>query len=120
MSYSTASLTACLPWASPTQRLYAETVMTEGGLMAAARKLGKHHSTIQESIAKLKVRAAAHGVSIEHSINTPVPDPFIVKGQSMLERVDPLTGAREKILEWTKTRIDDERWLEAVKEGVAA
>lgn len=108
-------------WATPSQAIYIDAILAaQGNLRKAARHLGKHHSTLQESMTSLLTRAASRGYSPEHELHRVVPDPFLVKGHSMLDRVDPETGARTKILEWTKTRIDDAVWLENVKAGITA
>lgn len=108
-------------WATPSQAIYIDAILAaNGNLRKAARALGKHHSTLQESMTTLLTRAASRGYSPEHELYRTVPDPFLVKGHSMLDRVDPETGARTKILEWTKTRVDDAVWLENVKAGITA
>ena len=113
-------LTELLPFATPTQKRYVEALQETGGLMKAAKAVGRHHATIQESILSLKKRAALKGVMPENGKSAlPVQDPFILKGQSTLTRVAP-DGSEETVLRWDKTRLDDLEWVEAVKEGVAA
>jgi hypothetical protein len=108
-------------WATPVQATYIDAILaSKGSIRKAARHLGKHHSTLQEAIANVRIAAAAHGYSPEHNMNSPVPAPFVVKGQSTLSRVNPETGERSMILEWNKTRLDDIEWLEAIKSGVSA
>jgi hypothetical protein len=107
-------------WATPAQAGYIDAInAANGNVRKAAQLLGKHHSTLQESIANLRASAAARGYSPEHGMTKTVPFPFIVKGQSTLDRVHP-GGGRETVLQWTKTRIDDVEWIESVKAGVAA
>lgn len=108
-------------YANPLQSAYLDAIIAAGGnVRKAARHLNKHHSTLQHAIDGVKTAAAAHGYAPEHGINSEVPHPFIVKGQSTLSRVNPLTGERTKILEWNKTRIDDVEWIKAVQAGVEA
>jgi hypothetical protein len=107
-------------WATPIQAQYIDAINeAQGSLRKAAQALGRHHSTLQQAIATVEAKAAAHGYSPEHGLTRTVPFPFIAKGHSTLDRVSP-DGSRETVLQWTKTRIDDEAWLESVKEGVAA
>lgn len=121
MSHSTFVTEELKAWASPVQAAYIDAILAaKGNLRKAARNLGKHHSTLQEAIANVKISASAHGYSPEHRMNSVVPAPFVVKGQSTLSRVDPVTGERSMILEWNKTRLDDIQWLESIKSGVAA
>lgn len=115
------NLSDLLPYATPTQARYVAALQETGELMKAAKLVGRHHSTIQESIGLLKKRAAVKGVMPDNPRSPlPVPDPFILKGQSVCSRIDPATGERTPIIVWDKTKIDDLEWLEAVKEGVAA
>jgi hypothetical protein len=114
-------LTELLPFATDKQREYVSALQQTGGIKSAAKLLGKHHSTIQESLRSLEKRAALRGVTTNiGSQPLPVRDPFILKGQSTMSRLDPVTGERTPLLVWDKTRIDDLQWIEAVKEGVAA
>jgi hypothetical protein len=89
-------------------------------MRAAARALGKGKSTVHEAITTAKRNAAAHGWAPEFGLERAVPSPFIAKGHSTLDRIDQETGARTQVLQWTKTRLDDEAWAEQVKEGIAA
>lgn len=108
-------------WATPVQARYIDAILATGGSMRkAAKVLGVHHSSVQKAIKNVLTTAASRGYSPEHGMTRTVPDPFLVKGHSMLDRVDPETGERTKILEWTKTRIDDAVWFENVKSGIAA
>ena len=106
-------------WATPTQARYIDQINLHGGARAAAKALGTCHSTLTKAIVRLKKVAAAHGYSPEHGLNSPVPEPYVAKGHSTLERINPATGAREQVLQWTKTRLDDQKFLELIKEAVA-
>lgn len=106
-------------WATPTQAGYMDAIALYGGLRAAAKALGKDHSQVGAAIRRLKAFAAARGYSPDYGLNSPVPEPYVAKGHSTLERVDPKTGAREQVLQWTKTRLDDQKYLELIKEAIA-
>jgi hypothetical protein len=108
-------------WASAQQALYVDAVIAAGGrIPRAAQSLGVHRNTVLSSLNTLKARAAAHGWSPEHGMTRAVPTPFVAKGHSTLDRINPLTGERTQVLQWTKTRLDDEAWAEQIKSGVAA
>lgn len=108
-------------WATPVQAQQIDAILAaNGSLRKAAKALGRHHSTLQESMKLVMTKAAASGYAPEYGMNSPVPAPFLVKGQSTLSRVDPETGERTKILEWNKTRIDDVAFYENVRRGVEA
>jgi hypothetical protein len=107
-------------WATPTQAGYMDAIALHGGLRAASKAIGKDHSQVAAAIRRLKAFAASKGYSPDHGLNSPVPEPYVAKGHSTLERIDPKTGAREQVLQWTKTRLDDQRYLELIRDAVAA
>jgi len=109
------------PFASEVQLLYLDAIEKHGTERKAAKALNRHHSSIQDALKRLRVIAAAHGMSddVRHNLNSPIPEPFIAKGHSTLERVFA-GGERETVLQWTKTKLDDLTWFENVKSGVAA
>lgn len=107
-------------WASPRQSEYIDLLNEMGGARAVARFLGINNSAVCRGIQAVKVKAAAHGYSPAHGLNSPVPEPFIAKGHSTLERIDKVTGERTQVLQWTKTRLDDQLWAESIKEGISA
>lgn len=102
-----------------------EAVDRLGSPRLAAIELGlKSSANITDAIRKVKIRAAARGYSPEHGLNSVIAEPFVARGHSTLERIpnapiDPVTG-RQQVLQWTKTRLDDQKWAEAIKEGVRA
>lgn len=107
-------------WATDAQARCIDAVIAEGGNeRAAARRIGIHHSVLQRQLKRARKKAAAHGWSPEHGLSRPIPAPFIARGHSSLDKVHP-DGSREMTLQWTKTRLDDEAWLEAVEEGIAS
>lgn len=107
-------------WATPVQAAYIDAILAaDGSITRAAKNLGRHHKSLQQAIKSVKANAAAHGYAPEHGLNSTVPAPFIAKGHSTLERVFK-DGGREQVLQWTKTRIDDQQWIENIKSGVAA
>lgn len=107
-------------WATPRQAEYIDLINDLGGVRAVARYLGIQNSAVTRGIQAVKTKAAAHGYSPDHGINSPIPEPFIAKGHSTLERIDRVTGERTQVLQWTKTRLDDQLWAEAIREGIAA
>lgn len=107
-------------WASPVQLTYLSALASHGSMRAAAKSLEMDESILRKSLKRLRAHAAAHGYAPEHGLKSTVPEPFIAKGHSTLERVNPLTGARTQVLQWTKTRLDDQQWAEQIKSGVEA
>jgi hypothetical protein len=80
--------------------------------------LGLSKDRVGEAMRSLKKRAAAHGWSPEHGLVRVVPDPYVVKGHSTLDKIDPQTGERRTLLQWTKSSLDQQKWMEAVQEAV--
>jgi len=112
-------------FANPLQATYIDAITAaRGNIRKAARRLGKHHSTLQNAVRLVEAAAAAHGYAPKHGLDHPIPAPFVARGHSTLDKIhngpiDPVTG-RQQVLQWTKTRIDDTEWLKAVQEGVEA
>jgi len=100
-------------WASPRQLEYIDAIQRTGSARAAARQCGVHHDIVRKSIGRLKKRAAVHGWSPEHHMTKTAPEPFVVKGVSTYYDKE---GAPRG--QWVKTRLDEQKWLEAVKEAV--
>jgi hypothetical protein len=105
-------------WATPAQARVLEAVYHHGGSKrAAAKDLGIHRRSIDRAIAAVEKKAAAHGYAPACNLNSPIPEPFIARGHSTLEKIHP-DGTREPVLQWTKTRLDEQAWLEAIQEAV--
>jgi hypothetical protein len=120
MNPSIENLEEMKAWASPAQARYIDAILEENGnVRQAARSMGLHHSVVQRGIKRLKKKAAAHGFSPQHGLTRVVPAPFVAKGHSTLDRVNP-DGSRQQMLQWTKTKLDDEQWIEKVQDGIAA
>lgn len=116
----TNDLDSLRPWATPRQIEYIDGLKTTGSHRALAKMLGVSRGSISGSLKSLRKRAAAQGFSPEHGLKRTVPDPYVVKGHSTLDKVDATTGERTMVLQWTKTNLDQQKWLEAVKESVEA
>lgn len=102
-------------YATPTQLRYLQAVAEHGSGGKAALALGVCKNAVNESIARLKAKAAAQGWAPEYDLSHRVPDPFVAKGHSTLYGADG-----EVKLQWVKTKIDDDRRLELIKAAVAA
>jgi hypothetical protein len=108
-------------WATPTQARYLEAIYrNDGNVRAAARDLGLHHAGVQRGYDRVRKNAAAHGFSPEGGLGRVIPAPFIARGHSSLDRIDQSTGERNMLLQWTKTRLDDQQWLEQIEDGINA
>lgn len=92
------------------QLKYLDAVVEHGTRMAAARALGVHHSTLNDSIKRVIDRAAKHGLSPEHDFTHEVPEGYVVKGTSTLYGND-----NEVKLQWVKTSVDADKQYAIMK-----
>ena len=61
---------------------YLESVRTHGNILAAARAMGRHHSTLQQSLEQLRRRAATKDRNLH--LGDKVAPGFAIKGTSTL------------------------------------
>lgn len=110
-----------LPWATEQQAQYLQALhQTGGNASKASRLLGRSRRTLRKSLEQVRKKATAHGFNPAAGLTRIVPEPFVAKGHSTLDRIDPVTGERTQVLQWTKTRLDDEAWAEQIRLGVEA
>lgn len=104
-------------WATPAQAAYIDAINDAGGMRAAARRLGRAVSALSEAVAAVRVKAAAHNYAPDqnNSMVHPWPVPMISRGNSVLR-----DGDGNIKLVWEKSKLDDQRWLEAQMQVVAA
>lgn len=98
------------------EREYIDSVNAHKGVKAGAEALGIGYENLSRTISRIKKRAAIGGYSPEHHLTRPVADGFTLRGTSQLFR----RGEAEPVLEWVKTRADDEKRMEILREAVAA
>jgi len=101
-------------YATPQQAIYLDAVIEHGGERPAARALGVGKTTIQQSLARLKVAAAARGYAPEFDLQHPVAPGQMLKGTSTLYK----NG--EPVLQWVKTRADAAQLEEFMRAAAAA
>ena len=99
-----------LEWATPTQAEYLNAVNEHGSYRAASRALGVADTSVKRAMDSLKARAATKGYSPEHHLTRPVAPGQMLRGTSQLFR----RGEAEPVLEWVKTRADQEQ-IEAIQ-----
>lgn len=111
------------PFASEAQLRYLDALdQTDGKVRPAARLLGLHHKTLQKGLKALVVKGERQGYQPEHGLDRIIPLPFVPRGHSTLDRIfRPVdeTG-RQMVLQWTKTKMDDQLWLSKVISGIDA
>ncbi len=101
------------PWATPRQVEFIDAIQRLGGQRAAAASFGISKGTISNSLKNLRRRAAVQGWSPDHHMTKAAPEPFVVKGVSTYYDKEGQPRGQ-----WVKTKLDDQLWLEAIKEAV--
>lgn len=104
---------ALKPYATNRQLEVIEAIETQGGQRAAARHLGVARTTVQDNLKAVQKKAAISG-ALPLTGMQPVPEPFLLKGESLLH--NKRTG--EDLLVWRKTKIDDAQRWEMIKEAI--
>jgi len=97
------------------QREVIEACANAGGVKAAARSLGVHKSTVQCSVRAVRKWAARKGWAPDQAMGHPVAPGFEVSGTSTLRDRDG-----QVVMQWQKTRQDDEERIEAMQAAVRA
>ena len=100
-------------YATARQSEFVDAVNEYGGFRSAARALNLNHATIVGAIQLLRQRAAAKGYAPEHDLTRPVPEPFIVRGVSTYYNAEGKASGQ-----WVKSRVDDNKLEEMVKQFV--
>ncbi|MBH0113248.1 hypothetical protein I5E68_09850 [Novosphingobium sp. YJ-S2-02] len=107
-------------WATPRQIEYIDAVNLHGSARKAAAALGVNKSAVQNAIHSIKAKAAVQGYSPEHTLTEVVAPGYVGRGHSTMYRVDPETGEKAPILQWVKTRADEDARARIVEEAFAA
>ncbi len=97
------------------QRQLIEACAKAGSARAAAKSIGASKSSVQEAVNRVKEYAARKGWAPDHAMGHPVAPGFEVSGTSTLRNQDG-----EVVMQWQKTRQDDEARLEAMRAAVKA
>lgn len=107
-------------FATPRQREYLDAIDEHGGVKSAAAALGVGTRAIYHGINSLKAKASIRGYSPDHELTEVIAPGYTGRGHSTMYRVNPETGAKEPILQWVKTRADDQARQAMLDEMVAA
>jgi hypothetical protein len=102
-------------WATPRQLEYLDAIEAHGSMRKAARAMGIHKNAIQDSMTRLKLRAASMGHSPEHDMTKTVPDGFKVKGVSTYYDQEGKPRGQ-----WVKSTADQERQAELMQAALEA
>lgn len=89
------------------------TILQHNSIREASRQSGIPRSTLQETLKKVKARAAKKGHAPEEGLSRKVPEGFQISGTSALFDLDG-----NKIMEWVKTSQDKERQVELMAAAV--
>jgi hypothetical protein len=102
-------------WATETQASHIDAINQHQSMRGAAKALGVTKSTVTQSMAALRKKAALFGYSPEHDMTRTVPDPFIVKGVSTYYNKEGKASGQ-----WVKSTLDEQKAREAIKAAIAA
>jgi hypothetical protein len=102
-----------LEFATDNQAAAIRAYLEHGTYRKAAESLGIHQSSYCNLLKRVKRNAAKSGWSPEHDMNKTVPDPYVVRGHSTLYGDDGQVK-----LQWVKTQLDSQKYLELVKEVI--
>jgi hypothetical protein len=89
-------------WATETQASHIDAINQHQSMRGAAKALGVTKSTVTQSMAALRKKAALFGYSPEHDMTRTVPDPFIVKGVSTYYNKEGKASGQ-----WVKSTLDE-------------
>lgn len=95
------------------QREIVQTVIDKGTFRAAAKHLNVSNGTIGNQIQKIKRFAENRGYSPDHDLTHILPKTLSLKGTSTLYHKE-----KGQILQWVKTRADEEAQARIVLEGI--
>lgn len=100
-------------YASPAQLVNLRAIAEHGSLDQAAIALGKHRSTLWESVKRVKAGASIKGFAPEFDMVHPVPETHVAKGVSSYYNKDGKITAQ-----WVKSSLKDEAVTEMVRNMV--
>ena len=115
MQHDPDALRALLPYATERQAEYIQAALTAGSLRGGAKLLNIHTRTLTAAVAAVRGKAAKVGWAPEYGMTRPVPDGYNVGGISTLYGGDGAIKAQ-----WVKSRADDERREQLMREALAA
>jgi hypothetical protein len=100
-----------IEFATVRQIEYIDAIEKNGSMRAAAKALGVTKSSVQESMARLKIAAALKGYSPEHDLTHPVAPGQKLHGTSTLYK------SGQHVMQWVKTNPCQEAFLEMIREA---
>lgn len=98
---------------SDLQRRTIEAVLEYGNQRAAAKALDLSHGTVSGHVARVKRQAEHRGYSPEYDLTHVIPENLTLRGTSTLYHAE-----KGKILQWVKTRADEEEQAKQILEGI--
>lgn len=97
-----------------------ETVWKLKTLQGAADALNRSRSTIRRTIDYVAGKASVGGYAPNHGLTTPMAPGYVGRGHSSLYKVNPETGDKMLVLQWEKTKADEEMRRRAMETWLAA
>lgn len=106
----------CTPW----QWEVLEAIWGSGSQQGAADLLKRSRSSIRNTVSYIAGKASVGGYSPDHGLTTPIAPGYVGRGHSTLYKVNPETGDKMPVLQWEKTKADEEARQRAFEAAVTA
>lgn len=104
-----------LPFATEKQAAYLRAINEHQSKRGAARALGVNYSVVHDAMRLLQKKAALMGYSPAHDLTRPIAPGQMLRGASTLYR----RGEQEPVLQWLKTKTDDDQREEIIRASLA-
>lgn len=107
--------TNLLQFATDRQRQIIEEVNRLCSARAAAKAMNISRATVQDAVKRVTLKASAQGYSPDHNLTKIIPAPYVARGHST-----QYNREGQLVQQWVKTRLDDQRYQEAIHAAAAA
>jgi hypothetical protein len=99
-------------FATDRQKEYIDAINQAGSIKGGARLLGVPRQNLQDGLKAVKRKAAIQGYAPDYNLKQIVPEPYIATGHSTLYKDN------KPVIQWVKTKLDTQAYLDAIKEAV--
>jgi hypothetical protein len=99
-------------FATDRQKEYIDAVNSTGSIRQAAILLNIPRTSVQDGLKKVKRKAAIQGYAPDNDLKQIIPEPYIATGHSTLYKDG------KPVIQWVKTKLDNQAYLELIKEAV--
>lgn len=100
------------------QQIVVDALVEHGNWQDAADALDMTRRMLQSRIQRLRRRALKRGYAPDYDMTEPAPEGYSIRGTSTLYRKDPKTGDKTEVLQWVKTKQEQEDKLQALMDAI--